>query len=165
MRVDPSDYPAELGARRAVFVTLKEAGDLRGCVGTLDPWRSLVEDVTQNAAAAATEDFRFSPLTIEELSTIAVSLSLLGMPSPLAVNSERELLVALRPGVDGLILREGERRALFLPQVWEHLSDPSSFVAQLKQKAGLSPAYWSSTIAFQRFESTSIAEEDFDSDV
>lgn len=160
LEVDPAQYPPELGARRASFVTLTKAGQLRGCVGTppTGAWCSLVQDVASNAAAAAVEDCRFAPLGAGELDAIEIAVSLLSAAIPLAVASEPELIAKLRPGTDGLLLREERRQALFLPQVWEHLTRPVEFLAQLKAKAGLPRDYWSASLEFRRFTATSIAE-------
>jgi len=152
------DQPAELRQPRAVFVTLSVSGRLRGCVGTPVAWRPLVEDVVDNAAAAAFQDGRFQPLTRSELEGVSIALSLLSAPVPLPAASEAELLDALVPGRDGLILSAGRCRAIFLPQVWEHLAEPRAFLGQLKLKAGLAEHHWSRSFAFQRFTSTSVAE-------
>jgi AmmeMemoRadiSam system protein A len=160
LEVDPAQYPPELGARRASFVTLTKAGQLRGCVGTppTSAWCSLVQDVASNAAAAAVEDSRFAPLDAGELDAIEIAVSLLSAAIPLAAASEPELIDKLRPGIDGLLLHEDRRQALFLPQVWEHLTKPVEFVAQLKAKAGLPREYWSASLEFRRFTAASIAE-------
>jgi hypothetical protein len=76
---------------------------------------------------------------------------------PLPAANEAELLAALRPGVDGLVLREGGRRATYLPAVWEQLPDPAEFVRQLKRKAGLAPDHWSPALRFDRYEVESIS--------
>lgn len=153
-----SGQPRELRARRAAFVTLSADGRLRGCVGTPVAWRPLVEDVIDNAAAAAVKDMRFAPLALAELEHVAIALSLLSPPTPLPAASEAALIAELVPGRDGLILSEGTCKAIFLPQVWEHLAEPRQFLAQLKLKAGLPENHWSRYLAFQRFTSTSVAE-------
>lgn len=152
------DHPSELRTLRATFVTLSQNGALRGCVGSATAWRALVADVAGNAAAAALEDSRFPPLDANELETVEIALSLLSTSVRIEVSSEIELLARLEPGKDGLILREGRRSALFLPQVWQHLSEPKEFLAQLKAKAGLPRDHWSSNLEFHRFTSISIAE-------
>jgi len=112
---------------------------LRGCVGALEARRPLAEDVAANARAAAFEDSRFEPLTLEEFARTEVEVSLLSTPKTLVFEDHADLLRKLRPGVDGVILEEaGEgRRGTFLPQVWEDLSDPGEFIAHLKRKAGI----------------------------
>lgn len=158
-QVEAMTYPSELRAQRATFVTLNLRGQLRGCVGTLYPLRPLVEDVAHNAFAAAFHDPRFTPVTVAELDEIAVSISLLSPPMRMEVESEKQLLGALRPGQDGLILEEGRYRSTFLPAVWESLPDPADFLAQLKRKAGLPADYWSMTLKFYRYTATSIKAE------
>jgi len=138
-------------------VTLHRAGELRGCIGTARPWRALVEDVAANAHGAGFEDPRFDPIAARELAALEMELSILGPPAPLPVRSEAELIAALVPGRDGLILAEGSRRGLFLPAVWDSLADPAEFVRHLKEKAGFKPSYWSQGIAVQRFETRTVA--------
>ncbi|HKC42433.1 MAG TPA: AmmeMemoRadiSam system protein B [Burkholderiales bacterium] len=131
--------PAEpwLQERRATFVTLTQEGKLRGCIGSLQPTRTLGEDAAANAAAAALADRRFSPLAPAELASIEVEVSLLATPTLVAFGDEAELFAQLRPGVDGVILAAGGNRGTYLPQVWEQLPEPPQFLASLMQKAGI----------------------------
>ena len=124
---------------RASFVTLMRGDELRGCVGALEAQRPLAQDVAENARGAAFEDTRFEPLTPDELGGIDIEVSLLSTPKRLAFEHHAELIARLRPGVDGIILEQGEegKRATFLPQVWEGLPDPEQFIAHLRQKAGI----------------------------
>ena len=124
------------------FVTLKTHGQLRGCIGSLEPVESIAEGVRRNAVNAAFHDFRFSPLTAEELAHIDVEVSVLTVPQPLAYRDADELLTRLRPGVDGLIIRKGGHGATFLPQVWEQLPRTEDFLGHLCLKAGLSADAW-----------------------
>lgn len=151
LKVDLDKLDQELREPGAVFVTLNLRGQLRGCIGSLQSYRPLAEDVAENAFAAAFRDYRFSPLTAKEFPDIDIHISLLSKPAPLPVESEDDLLKKLRPGEDGLILQDGPYRSTFLPQVWESLSDPKEFVAELKRKAGLDRDYWSDTISFDRY--------------
>lgn len=146
LAVPLGDFPHELQAHRASFVSLHRQGMLRGCIGSLEARRPLIADVAENAFAAAFRDPRFPPLGQHEVAELEIHLSLLTPPEPLAVRSEADLLQRLRPGQDGLILQEGGRRATFLPAVWDTLPDPGSFVRHLKQKAGLTADYWSATL-------------------
>ncbi|HEV7517331.1 MAG TPA: AmmeMemoRadiSam system protein A [Thermoanaerobaculia bacterium] len=143
----------------ATFVTLMEDGELRGCVGSLEAYRPLGEDVAANAQAAAFKDTRFAPLAPGELPRIAIEVSQLGPAVPLTVRSESEALARLRRGRDGVILDYRGARATFLPQVWEQLPEPASFLAHLKHKAGLSPAFWSPEIRLWTYEVTKWEEE------
>jgi AmmeMemoRadiSam system protein A len=160
LAVQPGDVPVELAAPGAAFVTLKREGRLRGCVGSHRAWRPLVTDVIENAAIAAFSEPRFPPLTAAELDGLSLSLSLLTPPAPIAATSEAELLRALRPGRDGLILAEGDRLGLFLPEMWEQLASPAEFLAWLKRKAGLPESYWSATIRVSRFATLALAVDD-----
>ncbi len=126
-----------LREHRASFVTLTLNDRLRGCIGSLEAHRPLGEDVAANARAAALRDPRFPPLTPAELDRVGIEVSVLSAPTLLAFGDHDDLIAQLRPGVDGLILACDGRRGTFLPQVWEQLPDPETFLAHLKQKAGL----------------------------
>ncbi|HNC52713.1 MAG TPA: AmmeMemoRadiSam system protein A [Accumulibacter sp.] len=141
----------ELAEPAATFVTLTQDGRLRGCIGSLEAQRPLARDVAENAVAAAFEDRRFSPLSKEELARTRVEVSLLTPPEPFPVADERDALARLRPGIDGLVLSYGRRRATFLPQVWESLPDPRQFLAQLKLKAGLPADFWHEQLVLARY--------------
>lgn len=150
--LDLTNAPAELLEQRATFVTLLLKGKLRGCIGMLEADRALAEDVNQNAFAAATRDTRFRPLASEEERDTEIHISMLHPSVPLPCENADELLSKLRPGVDGLILRDGSRRATFLPSVWKDLREPRDFLEQLFLKAGLSKHYWSKTLRFWTYE-------------
>jgi AmmeMemoRadiSam system protein A len=139
--LDPEPAPAHphLTERGATFVTLKCNGELRGCIGSVRRQRPLGEDLAVNAVGAALRDPRFPPVTRDELSSIRIEVSLLSEPEFLEFTDEDDLLRQLRPGVHGVLLFAGCLNATFLPQVWEQLPEPRSFLAALKQKAGLSP--------------------------
>ena len=157
LQVDPDRFSPRLREPGACFVTLRRSGRLRGCVGSLDATRALVEDVAHNAFASAFRDSRFKPLTAEEeRAGLDLHLSILTPPEPLPCQSEAELLSKLQPGIDGLILQDGPHRATFLPSVWESLVEPKKFLAELKRKAGLSENHWSDGIRFQRYRAESV---------
>lgn len=126
----------------ASFVTLTIDGELRGCVGTLEPHQPLAEDVREHAVAAALEDYRFPPVNEAELPKIKIEVSRLTLPTPLAYTDAQDLLAKLRPGVDGVVLRDGWRRATFLPQVWEKIPDRAEFLDNLCYKMGIAPNTW-----------------------
>ena len=150
--VDFSSYSKPLQGQAASFVTLKFAGSLRGCIGTLQAVRPLVADVNENAYAAAFRDPRFLPLSERELKGLHISISILSSPEPISFLSEQDLLSQIRVGIDGLILEEDYHRGTFLPAVWESLPDPRAFLRQLKIKAGLHPDYWSTTLRIHRYQ-------------
>jgi len=149
--VRPGSYPALLEEPGAVFVTLKTRGRLRGCIGSYVARRPLVEDVADNAFAAAFRDPRFPHITESDLDHLTVHISLLATPVPLEVRDRDELLAALRPGVDGLLMEDPPHRATFLPQVWESLPDPANFVEELFRKGGLPRHHWAPTLRFSRY--------------
>jgi AmmeMemoRadiSam system protein A len=115
-----------------------------------------VVDVAGNAFRSAYRDPRFEPVAVEELPQLSYHISVLSPPEPLVVGSEAELLSALRPGVDGLILREGRAAATFLPAVWKSLPEPRAFVRELKQKAGLPRDHWSPAVRLFRYTAEDI---------
>ncbi len=144
-------HPDWLHEPAAVFVTLTRRGELRGCIGSLEAHRSLIEDLEDNARGAAFRDPRFEPLSREELAETNVEVSVLSNPEPLQFADEADALRQLRPGVDGIILEYGGRRATFLPQVWGHLPEPRRFLAQLKLKAGLPADFWAEGVRLWRY--------------
>jgi AmmeMemoRadiSam system protein A len=147
----PELYPSALRERRATFVSLQSGDDLRGCCGSLEPHRALVLDVWHSAHAAACADRRFNPVQPRELAELELEISVLSPLTRMEVADEHQLLAQLRPGVDGLYLRHGSRRATFLPKVWANLSDRKEFLRQLKHKAGLAERFWSSDIEWFRY--------------
>lgn len=148
------DYPG-LQAPGACFVTLHRHGELRGCIGSLQAYRPLVQDVVENAYAAAFRDPRFAPLSASELDGLELHISVLSAPQPLVFDDEADLLRQLRPGVDGLIIEETPHRATFLPSVWDSLPEKRDFLRQLKLKAGLPADYWSERLSAWRYTTQS----------
>ncbi len=140
--LDPAALTEALTADGASFVTLTVHGDLRGCIGALEPYQSLAADVREHAVAAALEDYRFPPVQEGELEDIAIEVSRLTAPKPLEYSGPDDLLAKLRPGVDGVVLRDGFRRATFLPQVWEKVPDKEDFLSQLCWKMGAAGDAW-----------------------
>jgi hypothetical protein len=157
----PEASHAALAQPAATFVTLKRSGELRGCIGSLKPLRALAVDVRENAVAAAFRDPRFPPLAVVEFETTSVEVSLLTADERLDVRDEDDLLARLRPDIDGLVLEYGRHRATFLPQVWESLPEPRSFLAALKRKAGLPGDFWSPQVNVSRYGVTKWAESEF----
>ena len=126
----------------ACFVTLHKHGALRGCIGSTVAHRPLLADVIHNAFASAFRDSRFPPVTASELSEINIEISLLTPQQRLTVTSEEDLLQTIRPGIDGLLIRNARHSATFLPQVWQQLPSPGQFLQHLKVKAGIAPKEW-----------------------
>jgi AmmeMemoRadiSam system protein A len=141
--LDLSTLPPRLREEGSSFVTLTLHGKLRGCIGSLEPYESLSEDVREHAAGAALKDPRFPPVSADELSGLQIEISRLTRPIPLEYKDANDLLSKLRPHVDGVILQtDSQRRATFLPQVWEKIPDPAEFLDNLCYKMGLEPDLW-----------------------
>jgi AmmeMemoRadiSam system protein A len=126
----------------ATFVTLTKKGQLRGCIGSLEPRKPLADDVVEHAIAAASQDYRFPPVAIDELDEIRIEISRLTLQRPLYYDNPEDLLTKLRPHLDGVVMQYGLQRATFLPQVWEKISDPSDFLDHLCIKMGMPSDLW-----------------------
>lgn len=129
----------------ASFVTLTIHGELRGCIGTLEAYQPLADDVREHAVSAALEDPRFPPVSEAELNRINIEVSRLTAPQELEYSTSNDLLRKLRPHVDGVILKHGFRKVTFLPQVWEKIPDPEEFLDQLCYKMGERAVLWRET--------------------
>jgi MEMO1 family protein len=140
-----------LSAWRATFVTLTENERLRGCIGSLEPRRPLIEDALANTAKAGFADPRFPPLKESELTGLRLDVSILSHRRPIPAASESEVADELEPDRDGLILTAGKRRALFLPSVWRHLPDARVFVRHLMAKARFESNHWPEGLEARRF--------------
>ena len=138
--------------KAATFVTLQMHGKLRGCIGTLEAHRSLIEDVRANAVAAAFHDPRFEPLSAGELAHVQLEVSVLSAPEAMHAHSEDIACFRLRPGIDGVVLKFGAHKATFLPQVWDQLPGVKDFMAHLKVKAGLAADFWHSEILLYKYQ-------------
>jgi AmmeMemoRadiSam system protein A len=141
-KLELSAMPQRLQKQGASFVTLTLEGFLRGCIGALQASQPLALDVQEHAVAAATEDYRFRPISSQEVSALVIEISRLSPSQELDYTSPQDLLAKLRPGVDGVVLRSGFQRATFLPQVWENIPDPSDFLTQLCFKMGVYGDLW-----------------------
>ena len=154
-RMPTLDFDARLSpalsSQRATFVTLNGSGKLRGCIGSPAPSRSLIEDAMTNAVQAGFSDPRFAKLSEAELDGLEITVSILSHPRPVPATREAELIEALEPDRDGLILGVGRQRALFLPSVWRQVADPREFVRCLILKAGLDPSSWPRGLAAAHF--------------
>lgn len=133
---------APLKEKRGCFVTLHKRGALRGCIGTIEPSKSLYAGVEENAINSAFKDPRFPAMGEEELSDVDIEVSVLTVPEILEFENENELLEKLKPGVHGVILINGWHSATFLPQVWDQLPDKKDFLKHLCIKAGLGGNCW-----------------------
>jgi uncharacterized protein len=140
--LEPSGLPQRLQEHGAAFVTLTIQGRLRGCIGTLQASQPLALDVQEHAAAAASQDYRFPPISPQEVGLLEIEVSRLSPSRELEYTNADDLLAKLRPAVDGVVLRRGVQRATFLPQVWEKVPDPADFLTQLCYKMGAPGDLW-----------------------
>jgi AmmeMemoRadiSam system protein A len=140
LELDLAALDAELRRPSGAFVTLNErTGDLRGCIGSIEPVAALAQAVSSSAVSAAFRDPRFPPLRKEELHGIHIEISVMSPIVPVADVGEIEV------GRDGLIVSRGARAGLLLPQVaTEYEWDRDTFLRQTCIKAGLPGDSWRS---------------------
>jgi len=153
--VSTRDYSSDLQQNLATFVTLHKNGELRGCIGALQAYQPLINDIAEHAYSAAFQDPRFPALQDNEYEQLDVEISVLGKPEPVIFESEEDLLEQIRPNIDGLILEYGINRGTFLPGVWEQLPEREEFLNHLKMKAGLSSQWWDDAVKISRYETFS----------
>ena len=147
-----------LAKRAATFVTIAHGDRLHGCIGSIEPHRSLLEDLRHNAVMAAFHDPRSRALRPAELELVIFSISVLGPCRAIEFRDEADARQQLRPHIDGVILSHAGYRGLFLPQVWDTLPERGAFLDNLKRKAGLPSTFWDPGVTLERFEVTKFAE-------
>jgi AmmeMemoRadiSam system protein A len=141
-QLDLKSFSIELQKDGASFVTLMKEGKLRGCIRALEAYQPLVIDVQEHAIAAAREDYRFNPVASDEIELLNIEISYLSPLNRLDYKDRNDLLSKLRPGVDGVLIKDGSRRATFLPQVWNQISKGDDFLTHLCMKMGAQPDLW-----------------------
>jgi len=156
LKPDTLDYSELLQKTAASFVTLNLHGQLRGCIGTLEAYQPLVNDVAEHAFAAAFKDPRFPPVSSAEEPLLDIHISILTPAEAMTFSSQQDLIAQLKPGEDGLILETDYHRGTFLPSVWESLPEPEDFLRHLKMKAGLPGNFWSDGVKVSRYRTVSI---------
>jgi AmmeMemoRadiSam system protein A len=141
--VDAETLTDTLRSEAACFVTLNVDGRLRGCIlDSFVPHEAIYENVMRNVLLAATHDARFPPVTIDELETIEIEISVLGRSYPIGFEGPEDLVASLRPGIDGVILTTTHGSSTYLPQVWSQLPDPETFLTELCRKHGAPGDCW-----------------------
>jgi AmmeMemoRadiSam system protein A len=157
----PARSTPEFMEKRGCFVTLHANGRLRGCIGIIEPVKSLIAAVKEYAVHAGFHDPRFSPVTLQEMKNIIIEISILTKPVPLNFQNADDLKKQLNPGVHGVILTHGHHRATFLPQVWEQLPATEDFLGHLCQKAGVGKTCWKDTkTAVEVYQVTVFSEKE-----
>lgn len=155
LKINSADYSESLQQHLASFVTLHKNNELRGCIGALEAYQPLIDDIAEHAYSAAFQDPRFPALQDDEFNDLDIEISVLGKPEKMIFASEEDLLQLIQPGVDGLILDYGFNRGTFLPSVWEQLPDKKEFLNHLKMKAGLPIDWWDNAVKISRYETFS----------
>lgn len=135
----------------ASFVTLLQHDQLRGCIGSLQPYLPLLEDISKNAVSAALHDTRFLPLTKREFSSVEIEVSILSDLYRIDFINEADAIAQMRPGRDGIVFEYKSCRSTFLPQVWDSIPDPQQFLTNLKIKAQLPGDFWAKGIQLFRY--------------
>jgi AmmeMemoRadiSam system protein A len=151
----PTDRGGGLDTLMGAFVSIHTFGDLRGCLGRLETDRPVAETVAHLAAVVSDSDPRFSPLRQAELSHTEIEISVLAPEEEVRDVSEIE------PGRHGLIIEDGIRRGLLLPQVaTEHGWDRDTFLAHTCLKAGLPADAWQRGAKIFKFEAEVFGEKE-----
>ena len=153
-RHEPAPPAPGLAQSAGAFVTLRCHGELRGCIGRIDPREPLADVVAECAVAAALRDPRFSPLTPEEFAREAeIEISVL-TPNQQVTSAEE-----IEVGRDGLVVRQGHKSGLLLPQVATEWGwDRETFLAQTCRKAGLALDAWKHGAEISRFQAEVFGE-------
>jgi AmmeMemoRadiSam system protein A len=150
--VKEGELTERLKEKRPCFVTLEKKGSLRGCMGMFEFTSPLYKNTMDRAAASATGDPRFFPVSYGELKDITIEISVLTEPKPLSFDSPEDLLAKLNPFEDGVILHTRYGSSTYLPQVWESLPDKEDFLSSLCQKHGAPADYWRDNYKNMRIE-------------
>ena len=152
-RPRPKAAPKKLTEKRGAFVTLKVDDQLRGCIGYPLPYKPLVETIVEMALAAATQDYRFAPIQVEELDRLKIEISVLTLPRPIQNNQEVEV------GRHGIIISKGTAKGLLLPQVpTEYGWDRETYLSHGCLKAGLDEDEWKKGVEVEVFEAQVFSE-------
>jgi AmmeMemoRadiSam system protein A len=152
-RIDVTPPTEHLAEQRGAFTTLHLQGKLRGCIGYVFPTQALYRTIAETSRAAAFDDPRFGPVTSDEAPELKVEISILSPLQPIAP-------VDVVIGKHGLVVKQGSRRGLLLPQVpveWDW--DRETFLSQTCLKAGLSPDAWLHGAELQAFTAEIFGEE------
>ena len=147
-----------LASHAASFVTLERAGDLLGCIGSFELTDPLAAGVARHALGAAFADPRMAPVTGNDFVEMSIKVSVLSDLEDLRVTSRDQLRRDIRPGVDGLVVEAGYRRATLLPAVWYRIPDTEEFLDVLWNKAGLPARAWPPDLSVQRYTTDEFAD-------
>ncbi|MBQ8465666.1 MAG: AmmeMemoRadiSam system protein B [Alphaproteobacteria bacterium] len=152
-------YPEKIFDRGASYITLYQNGNLRGSAGSVLPSASIAQNIADNMYFAALEDKRFSSVKLKELQEINYTISLLTGFEEIIYHNEKEVIGKIQENKDGIVIRDGNRQGVFLPEVWKQFPEKNDFFKQLKIKAGIHPNYWRNNIKVYRFRTVEIKNE------
>lgn len=152
-KAEDEDCPdANYNQSAGVFVSLHKDGELRGCIGYIEPVTTIWDAVRDNTISAATRDFRFDHITTDELEQIKIEISVL-------TPNKQCSLDEIETGRHGVVLQQAGRKATYLPQVWQELPEREAFFSTLCQKAGLEASCWSNPrTKFYKYEAIIFSE-------
>lgn len=153
------EYSKELQKLRAVFITLKCDGNLRGCTGTLEPIMPLANAVAHSAYNSAFHDHRFPPVENEEFNDLNISISILSPKEEMRFVNQEDLLSQIRPRTDGLVVEYNGQRGTLLPSVWDDITNKQDFLNTVKQKAGFERDFWSDNMRVMRYTTHTINQK------
>jgi len=139
-RIAVKEISEKFEKKLACFVTLKLDGELRGCIGTIEPVDKLWKSIIDNAISAASRDWRFEPVQEYELPDLSYEVSVLSEPLIMHFSDPKDIAVGIKD--KGLIIEKDGKRAVYLPQVWEHFKNSEDFLSSLCRKAGLPGGEW-----------------------
>jgi AmmeMemoRadiSam system protein A len=157
---DPAAFHVDLQQVLGAFVTLTVSGELNGCIGSMQGEEPLGVSVTRHAWSAAFADPRLPTLRWQDYESLEIEVSVLSELTSIPADSRPQLVNALRPGTDGLLVDAGDKRAVFLPSVWGQLPSAGLFVEHLFRKAGLAPTVWPDDLRAYRFTAQKIRRAD-----
>jgi AmmeMemoRadiSam system protein A len=158
--VGPSPPDPRLDEPTRLFVSWHEGPRLVGCIGTLEAHAPLRDAVRRYAVEAGLHDPRTPTPVPGDLPRLRCEISVLSEPEPMAEQGLDEITAALVPGRDGLVLRDEDRRAVFLPVVWESLPEPIEFVAALCRKGRIDAESRGPLVRGERFYAERFEEDE-----
>ena len=142
-KIIDKEFNSKFNVNAGVFVTINKQNSLRGCIGYPLPIKKLSDAIIDSAIAAATEDPRFSPVSIDELNKIVFEITVLSSPTEVNVEKYEEYLSMIKVGRDGLIIENRNNSGLLLPQVpKEYGWNTEEFLEHTCEKAGLDKNSW-----------------------
>ncbi len=149
--VDKKCLNNQLLAHRAVFVSMFCNNQLRGCIGETDAYEPLWQNIIRFCMHSTRSDPRFDALEADELANTHFTVSVLSDLKQVVAINQQTLLTQLQVGIDGLVLDDGKKRAVFLPCVWSHFKHEQDFITELLKKGEWQATKWPQHLTGERF--------------